>query len=146
MQTNDSTTPQQKAMITGGGGLLGRAMFKQLTASGWKAHAFPHIELDSADAEAVRRAVEASQPILIITCAATADVDRCEREPDWAYAVNEEGPRHLAQAARDTGAEIVQISPDYVFDGTKEGFYTQEDEPHPLGVYAKSKLAGERAA
>jgi dTDP-4-dehydrorhamnose reductase len=146
MQTNDSTARQQRVMITGGGGLLGRAMFKQLTASGWQAQAFTHTDLDITDADAVRHAAEASQPGLIINCAATADVDRCEREPDWAYAVNEEGPRHLAQAARDTGAEIVHISTDYVFDGTKEGFYTQEDEPHPLGVYAKSKLAGERAA
>ncbi|HJQ22506.1 MAG TPA: dTDP-4-dehydrorhamnose reductase [Blastocatellia bacterium] len=133
-------------MIAGGGGLLGRHMHKQLSAAGWQSHAFTHAELDVTDADAVRRAVERVRPDLIVNAVATADVDRCEREPAWAYAVNEGGARHLAEAARQVGAEIVHVSTDYVFDGAKAGFYTQEDKPRPLSVYGQSKLAGEQAA
>jgi dTDP-4-dehydrorhamnose reductase len=93
----------------------------------------------------VARAVEDARPYVIINCVATADVDRCESDRQWAYAVNESGPRFLARAARKAGAEVFHVSTDYVFDGTKEGFYTQEDEPRPLSVYGKSKLAGEHA-
>ena len=147
-QTPSHTSPHaasRTALIAGGGGLLGSSMFKQLAASGWQAHAFTHAELDITDADAVRRIVERVRPDLIINCVATADVDRCEREPDWAYAVNEQGARHLAEAAREAGAEVVHVSTDYVFDGAKSGFYTQADEPRPLSVYAQSKLAGEQA-
>jgi dTDP-4-dehydrorhamnose reductase len=147
-ESHTSTSPQangQTALIAGGGGLLGSNMFKSLTASGWQVRAFTHAELDITDADAVRRATRLVRPGLIVNCVATADVDRCEREPDWAYAVNEAGARHLAEAARATAAEIVHISTDYVFDGAKSGFYTQADEPHPLSVYARSKLAGEQA-
>jgi dTDP-4-dehydrorhamnose reductase len=142
---NSPHPSSRTALIAGGGGLLGSNMFKQLAATGWQAHAFTHAQLDITDADAVRRAVEQVRPNLIVNCVATADVDRCEREPDWAYAVNEQGARYLAEAARDIGAEIVHVSTDYVFDGAKAGFYTQADEPRPLSVYAQSKLAGERA-
>jgi len=148
-QTPSHTLPHaasRTVLIAGGGGLLGSSMFKQLAASGWQAHAFTHAELDITDADAVRRTVERVRPDLIINCVATADVDRCEREPVWAYAVNERGARHLAEAARAATAEIVHVSTDYVFDGAKPGFYTQADEPRPLSVYAQSKLAGEQAA
>jgi dTDP-4-dehydrorhamnose reductase len=150
MRENDSATPsdagQRRALIAGGAGLLGSNMTRRLAASGWQAHAFTHAELDVTDADAVRRTVERLHPDVIINGVATADVDRCEREPAWAYAVNEAGARHLAEAARTVGAEIVHVSTDYVFDGTKAGFYTQDDEPRPLSVYAQSKLAGEQAA
>jgi dTDP-4-dehydrorhamnose reductase len=133
------------AMITGAGGLLGRAMQARLTESGWRVFAFSRAELDITNENHVRRAVEAAAPNVLINCAATADVDRCELEPDWAYSINEKGPRFLARACREVGADIVHVSTDYVFDGSKEGFYTQEDEPRPISVYGSSKLAGELA-
>ena len=133
------------ALITGAGGLLGRSMHKRLGTSGWRVVALTHPQLDITSAEDVRAAVEHVKPDVLINCVATADVDRCEIEPDWSYAVNADGPRHLARACRTVGAEIVHVSTDYVFDGTKEGFYTQEDEPHSPSVYGKSKLAGELA-
>lgn len=133
------------AMITGAGGLLGRSMTERLTQAGWRVVAFAHRQLDIADEEAVRRAVKEARPDIVINCAATGDVDRCEREPAWAYAVNESGPRNLARYAQAVGAEVVHVSTDYVFDGSKTGFYTQEDEARPLSIYGKSKLAGERA-
>ena len=143
--TSSDAAPK-RVLIAGGGGLLGSHMHRRLSASGWQSHAFTHAELDVTDADAVRRAVERVRPDLIVNAVATADVDRCEREPDWAYAVNEGGARHLAEAARAVGAEIVHVSTDYVFDGAKAGLYTQDDEPRPLSVYGQSKLAGERAA
>lgn len=136
----------QRALITGAGGLLGRCMGQHLQASHWQVAARNHQQLDITDAEAVRRAFAEAPPGLVINCAATTDVDRCEREPDWAYAVNEQGARNLARACREFGAEFVHVSTDYVFDGSKAGFYTQEDQPNPLSVYAQSKLAGEVAA
>ena len=138
--------PEAKlAMITGAGGLLGRSMQNVLKKAGWRVVALTHAELDITNEADVRLAVEDVRPNVLINCVATADVDRCEVEPDWAYAVNEEGPRLLASACREFGADIVHVSTDYVFDGSKQGFYTQEDEPKPLSVYGKSKLAGEFA-
>ncbi|HEY6332838.1 MAG TPA: dTDP-4-dehydrorhamnose reductase [Blastocatellia bacterium] len=132
-------------VVTGAGGLLGRATVDRFTRSGWSVIALDHAQLDITNEDAVRAALESAGPDLIVNCAATTDVDRCEREPDWAYAANEAGPRFLAQGARRLGAEIVHVSTDYVFDGEKDGLYTQDDKPNPLSVYASSKLAGERA-
>lgn len=136
---------RRKALITGAGGLLGRSMRARLAQSGWRVVALPHSELDITNERDVRSAVEGVRPDVLINCAATADVDRCEIEPGWAYAINEQGPRFLARACREFRAEILHISTDYVFDGSKQGFYTQEDEPKPLSVYGKAKLAGEFA-
>jgi dTDP-4-dehydrorhamnose reductase len=135
----------KSAMITGGGGLLGRAMRERLAGAGWRVAAMPHAELDITREEEVRRAIERERPEVVINCAATTDVDLCESKPAWAYDVNERGPRLLARACREVGADIVHISTDYVFDGAKADLYTQEDETNPLSVYAKSKLAGEVA-
>ncbi|HZM86595.1 MAG TPA: dTDP-4-dehydrorhamnose reductase [Blastocatellia bacterium] len=133
------------AMITGAGGLLGRSMSSRLAGSGWFVAALPHAELDITDEVAVREAVINVSPDVLINCVATADVDRCEVDPEWAYAVNATGPRFLARACREIGADIVHVSTDYVFDGSKKGFYTQEDEANSPSVYGQSKLAGEHA-
>ena len=133
------------ALITGAGGLLGRSMHARLSDSGWRVVALPHAELDITNEEDVRATVETVRPEVLINCVATADVDRCEVEPGWAYAVNATGPRHLARACREAGAQMVHVSTDYVFDGSKQGFYTQEDEPNSPSVYGQSKLAGEFA-
>lgn len=132
-------------MITGAGGLLGRSMNHHLARGGWRVIALPREELDITNESDVRRAVEVFRPDVLINCVATADVDRCETDRDWAFAVNASGPRFLARACREFGADIVHVSTDYVFDGSKVGFYTQEDEPKPLSVYGASKLAGEFA-
>jgi dTDP-4-dehydrorhamnose reductase len=132
-------------LVSGGFGLLGSCVSKLFLRSGWKVISLSHADLDITDDRRVRLALEKFVPEIIINCAATADVDRCEREPDWAAAVNEHGPRILAWTAREIGAAIVHVSTDYVFDGSKTGFYTQEDQALPLSVYGKSKLAGELA-
>jgi len=141
----NNQVPLRRALITGAGGLLGRHMLGQLRGSGWQTVALAHADLDITRQSDVRRAIEQTAPSVVINCAVTGDVDACEREQAWAYAVNEEGPRLLAAACRDFSSMIVHASTDYVFDGTKAGFYTQEDEPRPLNVYGKSKLAGELA-
>ncbi|HEX8185962.1 MAG TPA: dTDP-4-dehydrorhamnose reductase, partial [Blastocatellia bacterium] len=144
-ETESAGNQIKSAMITGAAGLLGRNMTGRLSRSGWRVAALTHSELDITREDDVLRSVERLRPDFVINCVATADVDRCEREPDWAFAVNENGPRLLARACRESGAEIIHVSTDYVFDGSKPGFYTQEDEPRPVSVYGKSKLAGEFA-
>lgn len=141
--------PHQKdtrtALITGAGGLLGRSLASLLGASGWQVVALARTALDIRREDDVRKAMETHRPDVVFNCAATPDLDRCEREPEEAFEINEQGPRWLARYAGKTGAEMVHVSTDYVFDGMKEGFYTQEDSPNPLSVYARSKLAGEAA-
>ncbi|MGA9771141.1 MAG: dTDP-4-dehydrorhamnose reductase [Blastocatellia bacterium] len=142
---NGLTAQTKSALITGGNGLLARFMRERLSASGWRAVAPTHAELDITRERDVRQVIEREQFDFVINCAATGDVDRCEREPEWAFAVNETGPRLLARACREFDRQIVHTSTDYVFDGEKSGFYTQEDEPNPRSVYGRSKLAGELA-
>ena len=125
--------------------MLARALTARLSAAGWQVSAPSHSELDITNEQDVLRAVAEFKPDCVINCASTGDVDRCEREPDWAYSVNELGSRLLARACTRSGAEMFHTSTDYVFDGSKQGYYTQEDEPRPESVYGKSKLAGEIA-
>jgi dTDP-4-dehydrorhamnose reductase len=80
----------------------------------------------------------------VINCAAYTDVERAEKEPERAFAINERGVCILAAIAQQKGASLLHLSTDYVFDGTKEGPYTETDEPNPISIYGKSKLAGER--
>ncbi|MGM0586414.1 MAG: dTDP-4-dehydrorhamnose reductase [Pseudomonadota bacterium] len=101
--------------------------------------------LDLTDAQAAEEAVAASGASLVINAAAYTSVDQAESEPDLAHAVNAEGAGALARGAARAGAGLVHISTDYVFDGTKQGEYTEDDPVDPLGAYGESKLAGEFA-
>jgi dTDP-4-dehydrorhamnose reductase len=101
---------------------------------------------DLLDERSVRYAIEAARPDLVVHCAAYTDVDGCERDPLTAFRTNALGTRYVALAARDAGADLVVVSTDYVFDGTKGEPYVEWDEPRPLSVYGRSKLAGEREA
>jgi dTDP-4-dehydrorhamnose reductase len=113
-------------------------------ASGDTVFAYDHGKLDIANAKAVWQAVDEVKPDAVINCAAWTDVDGCESDAERAFAVNARGPENLAIASRDANAAFVTISTDYVFDGTKEGFYTQDDAPSPQSVYGRAKLDGER--
>jgi dTDP-4-dehydrorhamnose reductase len=88
--------------------------------------------------------VRAARPAVVINAAAYTAVDRAESEPDLAHAVNAVAPGVLADEAARLGALFVHYSTDYVFDGTKRAPYVETDIPAPLGVYARSKLEGER--
>jgi len=83
-------------------------------------------------------------PDLVIHAAAMTDVDGCERDPIAAFSVNGQGTRNVALACQRSGATMVYISTDYVFDGTKDEPYLESDEPNPISVYGESKLEGER--
>jgi dTDP-4-dehydrorhamnose reductase len=108
--------------------------------------AFDHRTLDITDESNLRAALEQASPDVLINCAAWTDVDGCETDAVRAQAVNAQGPELLAHACRKIGATLITISTDYVFDGEKDGFYTQRDQPNPQSIYGESKLQGERRA
>jgi dTDP-4-dehydrorhamnose reductase len=112
-------------------------------ASGDDVLAFEHATLDISNPQGVEQTIRDSKPEIVINCAAWTDVDGCETDEKRAYEVNASGPKNLARASRLTNSRFLTISTDYVFDGKKEGFYTQRDNPNPLGVYARAKLEGE---
>jgi len=135
-----------KILITGAKGLVGRTLVEHCSASGDEVFGYDHQALDIADASAVDSVITAKRPDAVINCAAWTDVDGCESNPEKAEQVNALGPENLAHACRKAGALLITISTDYVFDGEKEGFYTQRDQPRPISVYGQFKLDGERRA
>src|SRR5712692_5169350 len=133
-------------MVTGAGGLVGRAVVSHCTSQGERVIALDHGGLDIADESKVDAAFDRERPDVVINCGAWTDVDGCELDPELAQNVNARGPELLAVGCRRVGALLITISTDYVFDGEKDGFYTQRDQPNPQSVYAVSKLDGERRA
>ncbi len=133
-----------KVIVTGAGGLVGRAAVAAFAAKGASVTGLTRQELDISDEAAVRKQIDPAAPDVVVNCAAWTDVDGCESDPQHAFNANALGPELLALACRRLGALLITISTDYVFDGTKAGFYTQRDQPNPQSVYAKSKLEGER--
>jgi dTDP-4-dehydrorhamnose reductase len=133
-------------MVVGAAGMVGQALCSYCQASGDIVLPYDRQRLDITDTKGVMDAVDREIPDTIINCSAWTDVDGCESDPARARAVNSNGPKNLAKAARRASAGFITISTDYVFDGEKEGFYTQRDDPNPRSVYAVSKLEGERQA
>jgi len=134
-----------KVLITGAAGLVGSHLAKRLVRE-HEVVALKHGDLDITDADAVRRRVAQAKPELIVNCA-VFQVDESERDPNKAHAVNADGPRYLAEAASQVGAEIIHFSTQYVFEGEPVGRapYTIEDQPRPVNVYGKTKVAGDQA-
>lgn len=102
-------------------------------------------QLDLAQTGEIRQRVLALRPQLILNAAAYTAVDQAESEPERAFAINATVPGILAEVAADLGAPLLHYSTDYVFDGRKAAPYAEDDEPNPLNVYGRSKLAGEQA-
>ncbi|MCP1499088.1 dTDP-4-dehydrorhamnose reductase [Pseudomonas migulae] len=102
-------------------------------------------QLDLTQPEQIRQQVRRVRPDLIINAAAHTAVDQAESEPQAAFAINAEAPGILAEEALALDIPLIHYSTDYVFDGSKTAPYNEADEPHPLGVYGQSKLAGEHA-
>ncbi|PMZ75385.1 dTDP-4-dehydrorhamnose reductase [Pseudomonas sp. FW305-70] len=102
-------------------------------------------QLDLAQPDQIRRQVQNLRPDLIINAAAHTAVDLAESEPQAAFAINAIAPGILAEEALALDIPLIHYSTDYVFDGLKSGPYNEDDTPNPLGVYGKSKLAGEQA-
>ena len=132
-------------LVTGAGGMVGREILGAARALGWDAIGRTHAQLDVANRAAVRAAVEAAEPGVVLNAAAYTRVDGAEDEPDLAQRVNSQGPAWLAEACAWAGVPLIQISTDYVFDGRARRPYRPEDAPHPLGVYGRTKWEGEQA-
>jgi dTDP-4-dehydrorhamnose reductase len=143
-----------RVLVTGASGLLGlnlaleaskeHTVYGQVKDHALHTGAFTVLKADLLAPGAVERLLDQARPDWVINCAALAGVDACEVEPDRAEQLNVELPRKLAENVARGGARLVHISTDAVFDGTR-GEYTEEDLPNPLSVYARTKLAGERA-
>ena len=131
-----------RLLVCGASGQLGAAIVKMFTN---RADVVPmtRAALDIADAAAVGRAVADASPEAIVNCAAYNDVDGAEDDASTALSANAIGVLTLARAARSRGATFVHYSTDFVFDGTLDRPYTEDDEPKPQSVYAASKLLGE---
>jgi dTDP-4-dehydrorhamnose reductase len=132
-------------MIAGAMGMTGTEMSDRAPRFDWTVSPFSHDKLDITDAAAVESAVRSSRPNMIVNCAAYTAVDQAESEPMAAAAVNREGARNLARAARGAGVPMIHISTDYVFAGEGQRPYKPKDDTDPLGVYGRTKLAGETA-
>jgi len=134
-----------RMVVTGKTGQLARALQERAAGHGAQIIAVGRPELDLTDPNPSLGLIEAARPDLIISAAAYTAVDKAEDEPDLAFAINAEGPRALSDTATRLGVPLIQISTDYVFDGTKPTPWVETDAPVPRSVYGASKLAGERA-
>jgi dTDP-4-dehydrorhamnose reductase len=124
----------------GGGGQLGTEIRRL-----WNCEIVSpaHTELDMTDAKAVEAAVESSRPNAVVNCAAFHHVERCEAEPESAFAANALAVNAMTEICGARGIRFVTFSTDYVFDGTLGRQYTESDAPNPLNAYGVSKFAGE---
>lgn len=141
--------------VTGANGLVGSRLCRLLVVQGHVVTAvargerrtvgdFEYLTCDLADPEGVARAMATARPDVIVNTASMTEVDACERNPDAAWAANTIAAANVSRQARATGAHLVHVSTDYVFDG-REGPYDEEARPNPSGVYARTKWLGEEA-
>lgn len=134
----------KKIIVTGAGGQLGRAINLQYAGSGEYELINTDVgELDITKIDDVMELVRQVRPYAIINCAAYTAVDACEKEEDLAFKINAIGARNLSIAATETGAKLMHVSTDYVFDGNGTRPYRETDPTGPQGAYGRTKLAGE---
>lgn len=145
-----------RVLITGTRGLLGSNIVSVALNHGYQVIGSYHTEkppfdvplykFDLRDDTRFTELLNKTEPDIVINCAARTDVDDCEKDPERAYAINAEAPGILASLCREAQIQFVQISTDYVFDGTNKTPYSEDDEPNPVQVYGASKREGELAA
>ncbi len=140
MKLNKST----KILLIGKNGQVGWELQRTLQPLG-EVMAVVREQIDVSDPDSIKKIIREVQPKIIVNAAAYTAVDKAESEPELAMKVNGVAPGIMAEEAKQLGALLVHYSTDYVFDGTKQGAYTEEDTPNPLSVYGKTKLAGEQA-
>ena len=135
-----------RVLITGAGGQLGQDLVAAFAGPDRRDEvvAADRATLDVGDRDAVLQAITQLRPAVVVHAAAWTAVDDCEGDPDRAYRINTLGTRHVAEAARISGAHVLYVSTDYVFDGRASSPYREWDDPNPLSVYGRSKLGGER--
>jgi dTDP-4-dehydrorhamnose reductase len=132
-----------RLLVTGGAGMLGQAVAAVATRLGHDVIALSRAELDITDSDHLRRVVAAAEPGTVVNCAAWTDVDGAETAEAAAMAVNGAGAGNVAGAAAESGARLVHVSTDYVFDGHKRSPWVESDPVGPVSAYGRSKLAGE---
>ncbi len=134
----------KKLIVTGANGQLGRAVNRQYAGSTEYELVNTDVgELDITNVDQVMAFAREIRPYAIINCAAYTAVEKCEQEEDLAFRINAVGARNLSIAASETGAKLVHISTDYVFDGNGTRPYIETDPTGPQGAYGRTKLAGE---
>ena len=131
-------------VIVGAGGMLGRDVSKALGERHPSTVCATRDEIDITDYWGTRWELERLHADVVVNCAAFTDVDGCETQAEKAFQVNAEGPGNLARACTEVGARIVHLSTDFVFDGSGETPYREQDPTNPQSVYARSKLEGEQ--
>ncbi len=134
----------EQILVTGAGGQLGRELARSASAE-FECVALSREQLDLTDPASVVATLDRVAPRQVINAAAYTAVDAAESNVDTAWAANAEGPRHLARACAERQIRLLQVSTDFVFDGECGRPYAPSDAPAPLGVYGRSKLAGEQA-
>ena len=133
-----------RALITGRNGQLGGSLANTLSPLG-DLLVVGRGELDLSHPETIAPFLNENKPTLIVNAAAYTQVDKAETDKDAAFAVNEAAPYELATWAKKNDAPMIHYSTDYVFDGSGENYWREEDPTGPLGVYGESKLAGDNA-
>lgn len=133
-----------KILVTGKNGQVGHELCRSLLPLG-EVMAIDQAECDLSDGAAIRQLIKELKPDVIVNPAAYTAVDKAESEQTAAYLINAEAPRILGEEACKLGALVVHFSTDYVFDGCKDGDYTETDVTNPQSVYGATKLAGEQA-
>ncbi len=133
-----------KILITGKNGQVGFELQRSLSILG-EIVAVDREECDLANPEAIRTLVRTIRPDIIVNPAAYTAVDKAESEPELAHAINATAAQVFAEEAAQLGALMIHYSTDYVFDGQKDGCYSETDSPNPQSVYGQTKLAGEQA-
>ena len=132
-----------KLLITGASGQLGRALLNQAgQTDNIETFPFSSKDLDITNEALVKEILFRLSPDVVINCAAHTAVDACETDAKNAYRINALGPEYLAKACEACGASMVQVSTDYVFDGTKRTPYIEEDIPNPQSIYGSAWLYG----
>ena len=132
-----------RVLLTGANGQMGWDLAKLAVKKGFGILALDRATLDLTDASAIDREVSGSGASVVVNAAAYTAVDQAESEPELAFAVNRDGPGHLASACAETGIPLIHISTDFVFNGQKHDPYLETDQTSPLNVYGQSKVAGE---
>lgn len=133
-----------RIVVTGRNGQVGSALRDALDGLG-EVIALDRAQLDLSDAHAIRTALRELQPSMVINAAAYTAVDAAESDEATAFRINADAPRIIAEEAERLGATLIHYSTDYVFDGSKDSPWLEDDTPAPLSAYGRSKLAGEQA-
>jgi dTDP-4-dehydrorhamnose reductase len=132
-------------LVTAAAGMLGRDLIGVLRDQGEEVTGLTRADLDITDTAAVREAVAADKPTVVVNCAGWTAVDDAETHEAQALAVNGHGAANLAAACRDAGVRLMHVSTDYVFDGDASKPWAEDDLPAPRSAYGRTKLAGEQA-